>query len=162
MDGAAASFIFDRFSLVSACSIVSYVPLPITPPIPSPERSVSRHLLFAALVSLGLTACQDAAEVQMVKGGTLQLCPSKTVESMVNGFMGNPSWEAIIATDGGTYVNIGGDITYQDNPVRAKLQFSVNKSAGTFEFYAIELNDVAMPQLLAIGLMNKMCEEGGS
>lgn len=118
-----------------------------------------RRLSLITVATLGLSAC-DSAEVQMVKGGKLQLCPDKTVATMVNGFMGNPSWESIVATDGGNYVNIGGDITYDGEPVRAKLQFAVDKSAGTFEFNAIELNAVAMPQLLAIGLMNQMCEEG--
>jgi hypothetical protein len=95
----------------------------------------------------------------MVKGGTLQSCPQKTVEQMVDGFMGSPSWESGTGTDGSEFVNIGGDITIESKKVRALLQFVIDKPNNTFQFNAIEVNEVPMNQLLALSLLAKMCSE---
>ena len=98
----------------------------------------------------------DSAEVKMVKNGTLYSCPNYTVEQLVNGYMGNPSWSSGTSTDGIVFVNIEGDITYMDKEVRALMQFEVKNE--TFEFRAIEINNVPVMNLLAIGLLNNMCE----
>jgi len=107
-------------------------------------------------IMLMLVGCFESETVQMVKGGTLQACPDANVEQMVAGFMGSPSWEDIIADDGKNYVNISGDITYLDKPVRATVQFLIKDE--TFEFNAIEFNGVPQNQLMAMGLLTKMCE----
>lgn len=110
-----------------------------------------------ALLSLLVLAACDTPEVQMVKTGSLQSCPGKTVETMVNGFMGSPKWEGINGTDGGSYVNISGDITYEERPARALVQFAVNSNTGSFQFNALEINGVPMSNLMGIGLLSKMC-----
>lgn len=106
--------------------------------------------------SFFLTGCFDSAEVKKVKGGVLQMCPNHTVEQMVNGFMGSPSWKSGKSDDGKVFVNIEGDITFSDKPVRATVQFIVE--GDNFEFGAFEMNGVPSANLIAIGLLGKMCE----
>lgn len=104
---------------------------------------------------LFLTASFDSAEVKQVKSGVMQLCPSHTVDQMVKGFMGAPSWKSGKSTDGKVFVNVEGDITFQDKPVRAMVQFIVEGES--FSFRAFEMNGVPSANLIAISLLNKMC-----
>lgn len=97
-------------------------------------------------------------KVALVKRGTLQLCPNSTVSQMVDGFMGDPSWESGADEDGVQFVNVGGDITFHDKPVHAVIQFTVNEKEGSFQYQALEFNEVPQANLLAMGLMAKMCE----
>ena len=111
-------------------------------------------VLLAMLAIPALQGC-DSANVAMVKGGHLTSCPSKTMEQMVNGFMGNPSWEGLTGTDGNSYVNVSGNITYMDKEVRATYQFKVNEN--TFSFNALEFNGIPQNTFMANILLDKMC-----
>lgn len=115
------------------------------------------RILLLIVVALALVGC-DSDEVKMVKGGTLHSCPNKTIEQMVDGYMGSPSWESLVADDGNSYVNIKGRITYSDKPVTATVQFLVEPQNQTFQFQAIEINDVPMNGLLGLSLLNNMCK----
>jgi hypothetical protein len=115
-------------------------------------------LIFSSLV---LSGCLDSSkEVQMVKTGNLDLCPSKTVDQMVSGFMGSPSWSSGVSAEEMRFVNIQGEITLHDKPVTALLQFSVDLNAGTFEYNALEFNKIGQNNFMAIGLLKKMCGVG--
>jgi hypothetical protein len=120
-------------------------------------RGLSYCGSMAAALMMGSCGALDPA-VAMVKGGTLQSCPNATVEQMVNGFMGNPSWESDVAGNSVKFVNIGGDMTIFEKPVRATVQFVVDEEAGSFEYQAFELNGVPQNNLMAASLMAKMCE----
>ena len=111
---------------------------------------------LCTILPLFLSACLDSSEVKQVKGGVMQLCPAHTVDQMVNGFMGSPSWASGKSDNGQVFVNIEGDITYKDKPVRAMVQFFV--SGDSFSFNAFEMNGVPSANIIAIGMMNKMCE----
>jgi len=115
--------------------------------------------LMTIFLAVFLFGCSDSKEVQLVKGGNLQACPSKSVDEMVSGYMGSPSWDSGVAENGNKFVNIGGDITFQDKPVRALLQFTVDVDGGTFEFGALEFNEVPQNNFLAMGLLSNMCGE---
>lgn len=108
------------------------------------------------IVSLVLVAC-DSNEVKMVKGGTLQSCPDKTVEQMVNGYMGNPEWRSLVAEDGNDYVNIVGEISYNNQPLKAEIQFRLNKEKSSFQFQAWEVEGEPAPDIIAALLLEKMC-----
>ena len=116
--------------------------------------------LMTMSLAVFLFGCSDTKEVQLVKDGTLQMCPSKTVGEMVSGYMGSPSWDSGVAEDGQKFVNIGGDVTLHDKPVRAVLQFQVDVDAGTFQFNALELNEVPQMNLLGGALLKQMCGDG--
>ena len=111
---------------------------------------------FVSAMALALTAC-DSSEVKMVKGGTLQSCPDKTVEQMVNGYMGNPEWRSLVAEDGNDYVNVVGEISYNNQPTKAEIQFRLNKEKSVFQFHAWELGGKPAPDLVAAVLLEKMC-----
>lgn len=113
-------------------------------------------LILTGAATCLLMGC-DSSEVQMVKGGTLHSCPNTTVEQMVDSYMANPDWESITSSDGDSYVNISGDISYAEKDVRATLQFKIDQQ--TFEFQAFEINDVPMNSLLAMSLLAQMCSE---
>jgi len=116
--------------------------------------------LLVIILAFGLPSLLgDSDEVKMVKDGTLQSCPQKTVEQMVSGFMAKPSWESGAASDGSEFVNISGDISYSGKDVRAMLQFIIDKQQSTFQFRAIEVNGVPMNELIAMALLQKMCAE---
>lgn len=112
-------------------------------------------LTLCAAVSMLIVACGDSSEVKKVKGGVLQLCPNHTVEQMVEGFMGSPSWKSGKSADGKVFVNVEGGITFHDKPVRAMVQFIVEGES--FSFGAFEMNGVPSANMIAIGLLNKMC-----
>jgi len=99
----------------------------------------------------------SSVEVQQVQEGILDGCPEKTVQEMVDDFMGSPSWAAIAADDGNTYVNVEGDIEYLEKPVRALLQFLIEGEQ--FEYNALEFNGVPQDPLTAMALLEVMCEE---
>lgn len=113
------------------------------------------NLCFLVSLPLFLSACFDSAEVKQVKGGVLQMCPNHTVEQMVDGFMGNPSWKSGKSADGKVFVNVEGDITFHEKPVRALVQFIVE--GDNFSFGAFEMNSIPSANIIAVGLLEKMC-----
>lgn len=117
-------------------------------------KNILKFCLYITLPLL-LTACFDSDEVKQVKGGVMQLCPTHTVDQMVKGFMGSPFWKSGKSDDGKVFVNVEGDITFQEKPVRAMVQFIVEGK--DFSFNAFEMNGVPSANFIAIGLLNKMC-----
>lgn len=120
-------------------------------------------VVFLCLILLPAMSCEqrgsfysDSPSVRMVKTGSFFFCSHRTVEEIVDSFMGSPSWESLHADDGHEYVNIWGDIEYAGNPVRALIQFRI--SGISFEFYALEFNGVPQSEFLANTLLEKMCE----
>jgi len=55
-------------------------------------------------------------------------------------------------------VNLRGGITYDGIPVTTLVQFLVNENTDRFEISAMEINDLPQNLLMAIGLLNNMCE----
>lgn len=86
------------------------------------------------------------------------MCPTATVEEMVNGFFGDPTWESDVTDKGIKFVNIGGDMTYAEKPVRGIIQFTFSKDESSFEYQAFEINGVPQSQLIAGALLKKICE----
>ncbi len=116
----------------------------------------------ALAIGLMLPGCGmgESDEVGMVKHGALHSCPGHTVGQMVDGFMGSPSWESGTSEDGIRFVNVSGDITYHDKPVRAAIQFTIEGDG--FAFRAFEMNGVPSPDLVAAGLLQAMCASAAS
>jgi hypothetical protein len=97
-------------------------------------------------------------EVETIKQNKLGMCPTATVEEMVNGFFGDPSWESDVTDKGIKFVNIGGDMTYANKPVRGVIQFTFSKDETSFEYQAFEINGVPQNQFIAGALLEKMCD----
>lgn len=99
----------------------------------------------------------ESDETRLVKSGQLALCPGYTVEQIVDGYMASPSWDSGESSTGEHFVNIDGDVTFQQKQVRASIQFQVSEN--NFTLHAIELNGVPSANLLAVGLLTKMCQQ---
>jgi hypothetical protein len=104
----------------------------------------------------GFDTFGENTEITMVKTGYLTSCPNISIEEAVNGFFGNPSWEAIIAEDGNKYVNVTGDMTYMKKEVVGSLQFRIYEENNTFEINAFEINDLPQNKLMLAGLLADM------
>ena len=89
----------------------------------------------------------------------MDLCPQATVKEMVDNYVGGPKWSAFVATDGEDYVNIEGEITYDDLPVDMLLQFKVNTDSERFEVNAFELNEIPQNIFMQAALLESMCSE---
>ena len=98
--------------------------------------------------------------VKMVKGGTLNAYPQRTVGVAFDNFMRNAKWKTIKAEDGKTYVNVSGGILYLDKEVEAVVQFFVDAEDGSFEYYAFELNGIPQNNLIFWALLEKIYETG--
>lgn len=129
-------------------------------------RKETKHLIMKSsgvvCAMLFITACGTSdGTVTLVKSGMLEACPNVTVEQMVESFMGNPSWESGTGDGNVKFVNVAGDITYADKPVRATIQFVINEKDKSFQYQAFDINEIPQDNMTAASLMEKMCESVG-
>ena len=94
---------------------------------------------------------------QQVKYAKLGSCPEKTLDEMAKGFMGSPSWSSGKTEDGNTFVNLEGDISFMEKKVSAVIQFKFNDDE-TFQYNALEFNEIPQNNLIASSLLEKMCD----
>ena len=118
-----------------------------------------QNIRFIILTLTVLVGCSDSEQINIVKKGTLNSCPNTTLEKMVDGFMKSPSWESGEGDNGQVFVNVKGGVSIKDKEVNAVIQFLVNKDNKSFQFQGLELNDVPQINLMAMGLLSKMCDE---
>ena len=76
---------------------------------------------------------------------------------MVEGFMASPKWSSGIAEGNIKFVNVSGKMTYMEKPVTADIQF-ILKGEKSFEFNALEFNEIPQNKLMAGALFTKMCD----
>ena len=112
-------------------------------------------LLFAPSWISGITGITDPSVVTSVKGGVLTSYPNKTVEQMVDKYFSYPKWEAIVATDRNTYVNITGKISYDNKNVNVLMQYKVNTD-NSFELKALEFDGVPQNLIVYNALIESM------
>ena len=110
------------------------------------------------LASFSLAGCSDSEDVVLVKTGSLKKCGGKTVEEAVDGLFSSPKWESGESEDGERFVNVIGEISFKDKPVEAALQFVIDEDGEGFSYNALEFNGVPQVNLIALGLMSKLCE----
>ncbi|MNZ64339.1 hypothetical protein D3C78_825070 [compost metagenome] len=115
-------------------------------------------LIFAPTWISGITGIADPSAVHLVKNGTMNSYPNKTVSQMVDNYFLDPKWEALVADDRNTYVNVKGEITYQGKNTNVLIQYKLNNDS-SFEFYSLEFNGVPQNMLTYTTLMNSMYAE---
>lgn len=116
------------------------------------------RLMFAASLVTLLVGCGSDSTVDIVRSGSLDGCPDKTVGQMATGFMASPKWQSLVAQDGQTYVNLTGGITFDNKPATALVQFLVNTNTQRFQLNALEINGSPTSQFVALVMLDKMCE----
>ena len=114
------------------------------------------YLLSFLLLLLNLSSCTDS-EVSFIKSAEFDDCPNITVEEMINSYLSSPKWEAIVADDGRTYVNVRGGMTYDGDPADALIQFKIRDDL--FQINAFELNGVPQNEFTIGILVSNMCDE---
>tara|TARA_Y100000589_G_scaffold322445_1_gene355388 strand:- start:1307 stop:1681 length:375 start_codon:yes stop_codon:yes gene_type:complete len=112
-----------------------------------------------ACASLLLSGCAIDSRVSLVQNGYLDGCRNATLKEMVDGYIGSPKWSAGVSDDGQEFVNIEGNIMYSEKEVDLILQYLVNSEKETFEFSALELNDIPQNAFIAAALLSNMCDE---
>ena len=101
----------------------------------------------------------DNKYVQMVKGGYRPDDPDVTYEDAFTSFFGTPRWKYFESEDGQDVVEFTGDCTYQDVPVKARIQFVVDEENGTFEASYLAFNEVPQDALTLAAVISKAFEE---
>ena len=101
----------------------------------------------------------DNKYVQMVKGGYRPDDPDVTYEDAFTAFFGTPRWKYFESEDGQDVVEFTGDCTYQDVPVKARIQFVVDEENGTFEASYLAFNEVPQDALTLAAVISKAFEE---
>ena len=103
----------------------------------------------------------DNKYVQMVKGGYRADNPNVTYEDAFTSFFGTPRWKYFESEGGQDVVEFTGDCTYQDVPVKARIQFVVDEENGTFEASYLAFNEVPQDALTLAAVIAKAFESAG-
>lgn len=106
---------------------------------------------FASDINPDKQSCKE-----MVKDGHFEKHPQKSVKESFDNFFSNPKWKYFYSTDGKDIVEFSGKCQYEKQTVTAKIQFIVNKSAGTFKLGALSFNDVPENLLTEAALISKI------
>lgn len=107
-----------------------------------------------------LTIGGDSEEIQMVKNGSPNGYPNQTYEEAFENFFGSPKWSSFQSEDGEDIVEFTGECMFDKRKVTACMQFTLNKTDGTFEVTYLSFNDVTQNNLMLYGLLAKVFEDG--
>lgn len=97
--------------------------------------------------------------VLMVKNGNPTSYPDSTYGKSFEDFFGSPTWKYFKSDDGRDIVEFTGDCTYYEVQVKARLQFILDTTGGTFEAGALSFNDVPQTQLITAAIFSKVFED---
>ncbi len=97
--------------------------------------------------------------VLMVKGGYRESDPDLTYDKAFSTFFGTPRWSYFESDEGQDVVEFTGDCTYQEAPVKARIQFVVDEKNGTFEATYLAFNEVPQDALTLTALITTAFDE---
>jgi len=117
-------------------------------------------MIFGGFILL-LSGC-TSAEVDMVKNGSLNNCKNHTLEEMVDGFFGSPSWESGTSDNGMKFVNVSGGMALSGKEVIGMLQFTISDNNEDFQYRDFEINEIPQNNVMAGALLTKMCASATS
>ena len=121
---------------------------------------MAKHALLPILSLIAFIFCLHSpvfADVDLVREGKLSICPKKTVEQMVSGFIENPKWSLNEIKDEQQAVVVSGKVIWQGKKTPIKILFVVNPEKKTFIYEAIKIGDEQQPRLVGNGVLLKMC-----
>lgn len=97
--------------------------------------------------------------VLAVKNGSPNTYPYCTYGEAFDEYFRSPTWKYFEADDGSDVVEFTGYCMYQDQEVKARLQFILDMDAGTFETGALSFNDVAQANFVTMAMIETVFEE---
>ncbi|KOA20322.1 hypothetical protein CLHOM_12340 [Clostridium homopropionicum DSM 5847] len=123
-------------------------------------------LILLTLLLFMISGCSSTVDnnkyVSMVKNGHPTDYPNSTYGTSFEKFFGSPNWKYFKSDDGKDVVEFTGSCTYQDVQVKARMQFILDVTSGTFQAGALSFNDVPQNQLITAALLSKVFENSST
>ncbi|MSQ79345.1 MAG: hypothetical protein EXR21_06680 [Flavobacteriaceae bacterium] len=119
-----------------------------------------KQIIFLILITT-LFGCKSDMD-KTIKEGHFDACKKHNVETLVNSFFANPKWESFVSPDDDKYhLNVVGQITYDNKPVNALIQFEMDGN-DRWQINSFEINGEAQNDLMVAELINEMCLSAGN
>ncbi|MZQ74725.1 MAG: hypothetical protein GT589_01020 [Peptoclostridium sp.] len=99
-------------------------------------------------------ADKDNEYVAMVKNGNPVDYPDKTFGNCFENFFGSPTWKHFESDEEVNVVEFTGECTYQEVPVKARIQFIIAADGGSFEVGYLSFNEVPQDMLTTTALLS--------
>ncbi|EJL46586.1 hypothetical protein PMI08_01081 [Brevibacillus sp. CF112] len=136
------TIIFSIAALVFLMKALSWIGIDVFTPI---DRALSQ---FSA----------QQKYVDIVREGTFAARPNQKIGEAFDKFFGSPKWSAFDSDTGQKIVEFTGDMTYQGQPVKARMQFVVNPETNSFEIHTIGFNEIPQNKFMQAALLAKVFE----
>ena len=126
--------------------------------LPKKKRRAVITAIICGVVWLALAANPDALNggqkyINMVKSGCPMLYPDSTYEEAFESFFKDCRWEYFKSTDDLDVVEFYGKCLYGGEEADITVQFVVSQEEGTFELYALLIDDEVQPELLKVSFV---------
>ncbi|MEK4931599.1 hypothetical protein [Bacillus sp. FSL M7-1345] len=100
--------------------------------------------------------------VQQIKTAKLPGYEKMAIEEAFHKFFKNPKWKYFVSEDHEDLVEFTGNCVYQEQEVKAKIQFVLNKEDQTFKLKAMALNDIAQNELTTAAMLHSIYDGDNS
>lgn len=118
------------------------------------KSSNIRNSIFCLIISVFCISCTQS-NVDLVKSGNFDTCPTENIQSMVEGLWENPVWTDFKGEDGKDYVDLTGILSYDGKNERCLLQFLI--SGEEFSVNVFQINGVTQSEEVIVSLLEIMC-----
>ncbi|MDM5461103.1 hypothetical protein [Bacillus cereus] len=105
---------------------------------------------------VAVATTKDHEHVQQIKTAKLPGYEKVTIEEAFHKFFKNPKWKYFVSEDHEDLVEFTGDCVYQEQEVKAKIQFVLNKEDQTFKLKAMALNDIAQNRFTTATMLHSI------
>ncbi|MDR4985959.1 hypothetical protein RGU74_20280 [Bacillus cereus] len=105
---------------------------------------------------VAVATTKDHEHVQQIKTAKLPGYEKMTIEEAFHKFFKNPKWKYFVSEDHEDLVEFTGNCVYQEQEVKAKIQFVLNKEDQTFKLKAMALNDIAQNELTTAAMLHSI------
>lgn len=119
---------------------------------------VSFSKIVLPILVLSLVAC-ESGNVKNVKQGSLNVCSSKTIEQMVNGFLENVKWSDGESQRGNAMVIVNGDAEYLGGKSNIELQFAFNEDGTSFHQSYAMVDGREIDIMQSNRILKRMCRD---
>lgn len=97
--------------------------------------------------------------VTTVKEGNFTACQGYKVGPMIDKYFGSPEWTSFVGNDGNSYVNVSGNLEFNNKPtIAALLQFLVDDQTGSFQIEAFEWDGISQNYLKIQTFFGNLCD----
>lgn len=105
---------------------------------------------------VAVATTKDHEYVQQIKTAKLPGYENMMIEEAFHKFFKNPKWKYFVSEDHEDLVEFTGNCVYQEQEVKAKIQFVLNKEDQTFKLKAMALNDIAQNELITAAMLQSI------